>query len=400
LLINNTLKQAYHTVLPEKRFPLAVINLKIDPRGVDVNVHPNKHEVKFLDEKGITQAVHQAVTNAFTKAGLIIDIDDTPQSDHEHAFTGNSSDLSDLKNTDSNSIRSNNFGLKDSEKSKYKTSFSNNTENPVQSTIFSNAPVRNKAFTSNLNHADSVGSAGSAESTGSPESIGSPGPIGSGVPASRSKSPFETDSFEYNSKVFESNHPRLSEAIVKGQIFNTYILAENQNEMLMLDQHIVHERILYEQYMNQYFDSDFASQGLLFPLIIELSATDKQIMHKNMYILQKLGFTIEPFGGNNFLIKTVPVILGKIEEKEAIYEILDTLMTTLYVKKIEELKEALIIKTACHNAVKANQALNIGSMQNLVNMLSQTKNPYTCPHGRPIVVSLSEKEIKRRFKRT
>lgn len=369
-IVINALKEAYHTILPQKRCPVAILNLKIDPRGVDVNVHPNKQEVRFLDEKGIGDALIAAVNNAVEKEGLIIDINE---------ISGDI--LSDDLKLPGESIEDTPKIAKDL--SQIKTE--NTLQIPAQTKIFSTEKTSTLTDSTGDEFADVMDPVDSIQNQ-----------------TYDSKNPF--DEMMKNTTTQKDNsvsiHPRINEAIVKGQIFDTYIVAENKNELLLLDQHIVHERILYEKYMDKYFGSDFASQGLLFPLIIELSATDKQIMHKNMYILQKLGFTIEPFGGNNFLIKTVPVVLGKIEEKEAIYEILDTLMTTLYVKKIDELKESLIIKTSCHNAIKANQKLTIQNMQQLIHMLARTKNPYTCPHGRPIIVSMNEKEIKRRFKRS
>lgn len=337
------MKEGYHTILHPGRFPVAVLDMRVDPLGIDVNFHPTKQEIKFLDEPGVFSAVRSAVLKSLDSGALIVGLD---------AWTD-----------ERNSMISEPTAMKTSD---------------------SEPPVRPEKEASD-------------GETGQPAAPGCQCPQ-SGQEPMQGRFDFEPPPENGRENGFD-RHRRIADAVPVGQLFNTFIVAESNGEMLLFDQHIVHERILYENLMNTYFDVDFVAQGLLFPAIIELSKTDQQILYKNMYILSRLGFTVEHFGGSNFLVKTVPVVLGKIEEKEVIFEILDSLMTTLYVKKIEEIKESLIIKTACHGAVKAGESLDLDTMGRLLKALARTKNPYTCPHGRPIVVSMAESEIRKKFKR-
>ncbi|PKK91725.1 MAG: hypothetical protein CVV64_03420 [Candidatus Wallbacteria bacterium HGW-Wallbacteria-1] len=406
------MKEAFHTILPTGRFPVAVMDLRIDPMGVDVNVHPTKQEVRFIDEKGVLEAVRKALTASLTSGSLIqgLNIPAAQKSEttefhqtmetsgaiaHEYA----SSECTVTENPGSESEDP------DSNDSADTDSYDGSSHNPDISS--GSADLKNRQYFSNEHTSASAETASMSRATtqslpltgGNSISHGRTAPAPSMGNTLTPMTRVETGLHEQSSNSTIHRHPRIAEAVAVGQVFNTFIVAQNQSEMLLLDQHIVHERIIYEELMRLYFTSDFTAQGLLFPVIIELSQTDVQVMYKNMYILNRLGFSIEAFGGNNFLVKTVPVILGRIEEKETIYEILDSLMTTLYVKKLDDLKESLIIRTACHTAIKAGEPLDLDTMSRLLNKLAMTENPYTCPHGRPIVVSMTASELGKRFKR-
>lgn len=405
------MKEGYHTILPPGRFPVAVLDMRVDPLGIDVNFHPTKQEIKFLDETGVFSAVRSAVAEALGSGALIMGLGEATV---EVGSRGGEvpSELASGQNQ-SAEFEGMKHEVEDFQEFRGSESGDPSPTPGVQADggISSSDPGRDSDG-SGKRRADAAGAADSArvfsEGThGGPDA--NQGDSGGADPRTARRVPENSGpmqgKFDFSPPqgIHETGfdrHRRIADARPVGQLFNTYIVAESNGEMLLFDQHIVHERILYENLMNTYYEADFAAQGLLFPAIIELSKTDQQILHKNMYVLSRLGFTIEHFGANNFLVKTVPVVLGKIEEKEVIFEILDSLMTTLYVKKIEEIKEGLIIKTACHGAVKAGEGLDIETMDRLLKALAKTKNPYTCPHGRPIVVSMSESEIKKKFKRS
>lgn len=190
--------------------------------------------------------------------------------------------------------------------------------------------------------------------------------------------------------------PRMS---LIGQILNTYIVAQSGENILIIDQHAAHERVLFERLMKIDMDSKKERQELLSPLTIELNPKQKNFVNENIEIFNGLGFRIEHFGGNTFQIRAVPVVLEDTDNTRAIYDIIDELISIGKTKHGEELMEKAMAVVACHGAIRGGDELSIAEMKDLVESLYGTKNAYSCPHGRPSILSMSKDELEKRFKR-
>ena len=182
-----------------------------------------------------------------------------------------------------------------------------------------------------------------------------------------------------------------------GQLSASYILAEGDEGLFLIDQHAAHERILFDRIMAQQAERKPDVQGMLEPLSIELSPAQEAVYSQCSGLLSELGFTLEPFGGRTFLVRSVPAILSGASLTEAIHELLDDLGA----EKDLNRRDIVAARTlACHGAVRAGQKLSADEMEDLLKQLQHTLQPRTCPHGRPTMIHLSAQQLKKEFGRT
>lgn len=201
--------------------------------------------------------------------------------------------------------------------------------------------------------------------------------------------------FKEESEVEES---KLSHMKVLGIVKDNYILAETPSGLAIIDQHAAHERINYEKFKNKYEDK-IASQKLVSPTNIELKPRYAAILRANEELIKGLGFDIENFGRTTFRIKGIPVIFGEVQEKDILTDILDEL-SDLKNTSLDKRKEEIIRYMSCHSSVRAGDMISVTKAKEILEKLGKTENPYTCPHGRPTIISFSEKEFEKWFKRT
>ena len=180
------------------------------------------------------------------------------------------------------------------------------------------------------------------------------------------------------------------------QILNTYILAESEGNLLLVDQHAASERIVYETILKSIDAGSDISQMLLTPLVVRLSASEERVMEENREALEKTGFKIEPFGKGSHALRSIPTVLGVAQGESAFRNILDDLSSMARSKK---LGLEVIWRVACHTAVRAGEPLSEAQMRQLVSELMKTESPYTCEHGRPTMIVLSPSDLERLFKR-
>ncbi len=204
-----------------------------------------------------------------------------------------------------------------------------------------------------------------------------------------------TLSLDEESEVEES---KLSHMKVIGIVKDNYILAETPSGLAIIDQHAAHERINYERFKNK-FEDKISSQKLVSPTNIELKPRYAAILRANEELIKGLGFDIENFGRTTFRIKGIPVILGEVQEKDILLDILDEL-ADLKNTSLDKRKEEIIRYMSCHSSVRAGDMISITKAKEILEKLGKTQNPYTCPHGRPTIISFSEKEFEKWFKRT
>ena len=190
-----------------------------------------------------------------------------------------------------------------------------------------------------------------------------------------------------------------SEFVYLGQYSGAYILAQGPSgELLLVDQHAAHERVLYEQ-VTMFRDAGQEAQELLVPTVLTLSPAESDTLREYLPLLQEKGFSLEDFGKDTYAVRMVPVILGKPGDGEMVRDIIDDLIS-LPRKRGPDSGEQLARTIACHGAVKAGTVLTSGQCQRLLDQLSRTNEPWTCPHGRPVMISFTRERLDVLFKRT
>ncbi|MFW5953113.1 MAG: DNA mismatch repair endonuclease MutL [Candidatus Natronoplasma sp.] len=309
---NNVLKDGivdgYETLLKKGRYPLAFLDINIDPAKIDVNVHPTKTKIRFLEAEKVRERIARAVNEALLEEDLIPDR--SAESKMEDLVNG-----SDEKKS-----------VDDAKESKDR-----------QSRL----------------------------------------------------------ELEEKKEVKES---KLSHMSIVGILKDSYIVVETPSGMAIVDQHAAHERINYEELKDK-AKGDLESQKLVSPKTIELKPEEAALLRANEELLEGLGFKIDHFGKTTFRIRAIPVIFGEVQEKEVLHSILDEI-GDWSTNSLEDRREEMIKYMACHDSVTAGDKLSITSAKRLLEDLGEVKNPYTCPHGRPTIVSFAEKEIEKWFKRT
>jgi DNA mismatch repair protein MutL len=332
--------QAYHTLLPVGRYPVAVLFLEIDPADVDVNVHPTKAEVRFRDPHAIFGAVQKAVRRALVENAPI------PEAG------------------------------------------SNVTVIPGAWPHETPAGASNEALEAWATRREALLGAGRGEQV--------PMPLHHEIAAE----PWQPQAHPPIPPSPQTESPRLMPILrVVGQLAATYIVAEGPDGMYLIDQHAAHERILYEQLLAERAGERVAVQPLLEPAVLDLSPEVAAIAADSLAQLADLGVTLEPFGGASYLLRSVPALLARAGQPErAVIEILDGL--TRQEDVVESAAEARLITLICKRAaVKGNTPMTLPEMQELVRRLEACRSPRTCPHGRPTMVYMSASELAKQFLR-
>ncbi|MFW6335454.1 MAG: DNA mismatch repair protein MutL, partial [Desulfosalsimonas sp.] len=199
--------------------------------------------------------------------------------------------------------------------------------------------------------------------------------------------------------LFESS--LFSQAHVIGQLQNTYIICDNSGDLVLVDQHAAHERIVYERLRALRETSDtVSSQRLLMPETVELGYRQAPVMEQILSELNSMGFEIEHFGGETFAVRAVPQELSDLQIAPLIADIAETAENRGSTPEMSELMDGCITVMACHGAIRANQALSEKEMKELLKQLDLCQNPFNCPHGRPTAVRWSKQFLEKSFKRT
>jgi len=318
-LIAAALDESLRAVIPRERHAVAFIFIEMNPRHVDVNVHPTKMEVRFSDERMIYSQIVR-ILNKGIHRGLYVP-SSTPQAIGEGRME--EIDLSDV------------------------------TQEEIPLTPHTETPVEDRPRL---------------------------GP-------------------EDRRIDLKLGGLKFDQLAIRGVLFDTYILAESDDEAVIIDQHAASERIIYERLVSQFEEGGIAIQGLLMPITIDLPVNLIEAFSENTDLLSRLGFDLERFGGNTLLVRGIPSSLGNSEIEGALVEILEKIKTgSGKVSRTEMIRETLVT-LACRSAVKAGDRLSREEIERLLSDLSKTDLPFNCPHSRPTIIRLSRRELESRFRR-
>jgi DNA mismatch repair protein MutL len=193
--------------------------------------------------------------------------------------------------------------------------------------------------------------------------------------------------------------PQLPKLFPIGQVHGTYIVAQNERGMYLIDQHAAHERIHYEQFLGKMAQTEVVSQDLLVPMTLTFTATEAHLVTQKLPFLEAVGVWLEPFGGNSFIVRSHPAWFPVGDEQRIIEDMVDWLLQEKQTPDIGKIREKTAIMAACKASIRANDSLTVTAMETLLERLRACRMPFTCPHGRPIVISFSVHELEKLFKR-
>ncbi|MEM5028322.1 DNA mismatch repair endonuclease MutL [Priestia sp. WB3] len=363
--------EGYHTLLPIGRHPITFIEMKMDPILVDVNVHPSKLEVRLSKEQELHELIKQGIKDVFQKQQLIPSVS-VPKKAPMPAIKNEQQSLT--------------FDAKKGNTKEMETPLSYEPE-PLESVVYETNQM-------------------STYETSVQEMTGASSPVfREDAPSERVHKEESAASLEYEESVLReddaeaiSENERVPVMYPIGQMHGTYILAQNERGLYIIDQHAAQERIKYEYYREKVGEIEQEVQEMLVPLTFHYSKNDMLIIEEHKEILTKVGVFLEPFGSGSYIVRSHPQWFPKGEEAELIEEIIEQVLVEKRVD-IKKLREEAAIMMSCKGSIKANRHLRNDEIKALLDELRQTKDPFTCPHGRPIIIHHSTYEMEKMFKR-
>ncbi|HET6443903.1 MAG TPA: DNA mismatch repair endonuclease MutL [candidate division Zixibacteria bacterium] len=339
--LNYAVIQAYHTLLPVGRYPLAVAFVTTAPENVDVNVHPAKTEVRFRQANAVFGALQRTVRQTLISDSPI------PHATHFSSVIGQ-----DWVGT-------------------------TERQAPIWQTETALPGGRGFALDSRLG-----------------TQSGEVGPDGQQIESADGVS---------DDGVSDDGNKKLPIMRVVGQVGASYIITEGPDGLYLIDQHAAHERVLYEKFMADWEEKQdqegMISQGLVNGVTVRLSPAQSTLLEGHLRLMDRIGFQIEPFGPNAYMVRSVPALLTKIDPARALLDVVEDMERGD--APLQGKIEARIILRVCKSAaVKAGQALGYQEMEAMIRQLEQCQNPHTCPHGRPTLIHLSASQLAKEFGRT
>ena len=395
-LIENAVIDGYYTKLMKGKYPFAIIFLEIDPQEVDVNVHPSKKIVKFSDEKFIYEKILREIENTFERDDKFVSPTfEEKQEDNSFLDFAEFSKFVPLKaeNKQFEDIEVEKYERVEKADNKVEIKESTNLEKDISRTLKTDkkSPVKNKKIeefgtkfeiNERENRFNWLEEEKKEENT--IENIEEEKPI---------KEDINNNKIEIKDNNFQKKNKKIAFKVL-GQIFNSFILVERDGILEIYDQHIVHERILYEKLKEEYYSSEVSSQQLLVPIRILVDPRERELVFENIESFGKFGFEIDEFGDNEILIRAVPIM----NFRDSIENIFREILMNLRENKSKDIRENIIISMSCRGAVKANEKLTQDEMEIMVEKLHEI-GEYTCPHGRPIIIKITMNDLEKLFKR-
>ena len=420
--IHKAIEDAYQPYTMQHRYPFTVLHFTVVPELVDINVHPQKMEIRFSDAQGIYQSVYHAISEALKHREFIPEVSlaspasqPVPKKGQATAKPVREPEMFEKKRMQSVQIleeikkqdeilkqqgimrESAVYGKQDrADASKIMDDVSD-----MESTKAAGNAVPN------IRQTEEAGS--TAPNIGQTEEAGSTAPnIGQvEIVENIVQNTEHTKEVKYNvhNPVQESFFDKgiLSEQAQKevkiiGQVFDTYWILQYDNAMYMVDQHAAHEKVLYERFMKQFSEKKPMVQLLQPPVVLTLTMQEEQAVKEHMSVFEELGYQIEPFGGREYVVNGVPAHLPQIGNEELLKEVIDA-MVDEHSRPTPDILKDKIASMSCKAAVKGNNRLPREQMEELLRELMTLENPYHCPHGRPTMIKMTKTELDKKFKR-
>lgn len=401
-MISRAVEDAYKDFMMQHKFPFVVLHFQVDTETVDVNVHPTKMELRFQNQQEVYKTVFEAIHRQLLEPELI------PQVEVPEPLT---SPVQEKKKTPSPDLKL----VRRVMPSDSKEAAASITTTPIDSA----APTASEQVKEEPHNEDyfirkmrervmSYHNRNSSAEVKDQKKIFRPEEQKKRIQTSVHEAttykvnetpviqkPKQLDLFEEKLLKRETR----AEYRLIGQIFDTYWLVQFQDNLYIIDQHAAHERVLYERTLKEMKNREFTSQYLSPPIILTLSMQEAELLKTHKERFERIGFEIEPFGGEEYAIRAVPANLFSIAKKELFMEMLDNLADGLSTNMTPDIIDEKVASMSCKAAVKGNNRLSAQEVDALIGELLELENPYHCPHGRPTIIAMSKKELEKKFKR-
>ncbi|MFY2152008.1 DNA mismatch repair endonuclease MutL [Mammaliicoccus sciuri] len=393
-VLNKAIIEGYHTLLPIGRYPIVYLNIEMDPILVDVNVHPTKLEVRLSKEQLLYDLINQKIKEAFRGMSLIPDTSlekQKPKKSQKEIFEQQKIDFEAKRNqntTQHQQVSHKSESVEEIEKTNDATS-----REPSSSWHF-----KDKTEHHSVIQEDTINQEDNKEIDVQHDE---PEQEENNEETYEVQDTVEHVDTPYQAPIEEeevSEGPRVPYMEVVGQVHGTYIVAQNDTGMFMIDQHAAQERIKYEFFKEKIGEVTNETQSLLLPLTFNFSKDEHMIIEKYLQSLAEAGVFLEPIGHHDYMVSEYPVWLPNVDAEEIIKDMIDYVLNHEKVD-IKKLREDAAIMMSCKKSIKANHYLRNHEMSHLIDELRETTDPFTCPHGRPIIIELTTYELEKLFKR-
>lgn len=352
-IISKAIEDGYKFILMQHKYPFTVINFEINPEFLDVNVHPSKMELRFRKSESIYPIISETINDCLIEKPNIIDV----KLEQEKEIT------------ESYKYVPEPFEIKRNETAKHNEyNFSASFGESVNETDDYTTDSKNLILENDLNDRQIQNTSAYVQ-----------------------RELTET----YDDFLTEAAKPKHK---IIGQVFETYWIIEYEDKLYIIDQHAAHEKVMFESLMDKLKNKSISTQMINPPIILNLSLKEFDLVNKYLDSFKEIGFDIEPFGGQDFVIRGVPSDLYSLDSQQVLMGIVDSL-TNESGKMVPDIITEKIASMSCKAAVKGNSKLSYNEADRLISQLLTLENPYNCPHGRPTIISMSKYELEKKFKR-
>ncbi|WP_086427890.1 DNA mismatch repair endonuclease MutL [Staphylococcus cornubiensis] len=385
-LLNKAVQEGYHTLMMIGRYPIVYLNIEMDPILVDVNVHPTKLEVRLSKEDQLFDLIVEKIREAF-KDQLLIPKNDL-KSKYEpkkvlEQFEQQKMAFDQQQNHSSETSSHTDMTIEEPSAPYSETTDTHETSQTAAPTYTDQSDdyvMRQRALLNDM--LDTTSEDHKEETTDSNDEV---------TEATRTQS-------HMSSQQTQKPQRRVPYMEVVGQVHGTYIIAQNDEGMFLIDQHAAQERIKYEYYRDKIGEVNNENQSLLIPLTFNFSKDEQLIIEQHLEQLREAGIFLEPFGGHDYIVDSYPVWFPQEDVEEMIKDMIEYVIRHKKVD-IAKFREEAAIMMSCKRSIKANHYLKPNEMADLINQLGEMEDPFTCPHGRPVIINFSNYELERLFKR-
>lgn len=400
-MLSKAIEDAYKDFLMQHKFPFVVIHFQVDGEKIDVNVHPTKMEMRFQRQQDIYNIVYEGVHRTLLEPELIPQVEapapkviSQPKSESPFLLKPKTAPQPmEKKPEEKEEPHDEAYFMKKMKERVLSYHQRNSSAEVAKKEQIFRPQAQAERIKDALARAKEVEKQPQKQAEEQPELIRE-------TPVYETKPVTEEKAEQLN--LFEEHllkREKKAEYKLIGQVFETYWLVEFENSLYIIDQHAAHERVLYERTLKEMKNREFTAQYLSPPIILSLSMQEAQVLNENMDRFTRIGFEIEPFGGEEYAVRAIPDNLFGIAKKELLLEMLDDLTDGISTSMTPELIDEKVASMSCKAAVKGNNRLSAQEADALIGELLLLENPYHCPHGRPTIIAMTQRELEKKFKR-
>ena len=393
-IVTKAIEEAYKTFVMIHKFPFVALNITVDSRLLDVNVHPRKMEMRYSQGDALYKFIFEEIRHTLLQRELIPDVG-------EEAKAGKESQKAGQQKT----------GAERGMRASGPEPFEVNRRNQELQTVYGLRQTASDTTGTGITEASATMQAGVKE----PDTVTQTGTVEAGEPqadnpalaasalqvreenAYKASLAKEAPQLSLFASGFLTEEARPKHRLI-GQLFRTYWLIEYEDNLFIMDQHAAHEKVMYETLMKQYQNRQVVSQQIHPPIVISVNPRQQQILKEHYDFFESMGFQMETFGGNEYMLRAVPLETYGLAAQDIFIDFVDSLLEDgthldmdLFIYKIATM--------ACKAAVKGNMKLTTQEADALIDQLLQLENPYNCPHGRPTIIAMTETELEKKFRR-